>query len=227
MGLQARVECRDLPEDEVVGGRWLLAANGAALAERERALVEASIPLATPFAPGKALATAMVRQMAPRGIEHGAQASALATAVLMAGAGLLAVAGYAAAGLAIAAIAAFAVALAEALLQLRQGLWLDEPRGRFAPLLQPAGDCAAATVLALAYADGAVAIPLLALPLLALGLAHRIGAVDGGRAAQFWRDRTLHLAIFALAASSGFLGEAIALFGLGALAQLLLRPRRG
>ena len=65
----------------------------------------------------------------------------------------------------------------------------------------------------------------IALPLLAIGLSRLAGDIQPAKLTGFWRDRVLQLAGFALAAWGGVLSEALALFTLGAMLQLMLRSR--
>jgi hypothetical protein len=86
-------------------------------------------------------------------------------------------------------------------------------------------DLLAAVTVVLANGVSPEPVTRIALPLLAIGLARYLGTEGEGSLAAFWKDRSLHLAAFAVAAATGYLAEALALFTLGALLQLMLRTR--
>jgi len=226
LALQTHVECRDLPSEAVDGNSWVLASHAEILSQREGALVAASTSAQPWTGPFRAIAGVVVKQIGPRWLDVGAEASAGLSAFLMlAGIGLAGF-GYGGAALGVAALGAFAGAVCGAWSGLRQRLWLRDRGERlrdFVPLGVDAAALIALTTLTLVNGAGGNLVTQIALPVLALGLA-RLGTVGGkAKAAAFWQDRTLHLAAFAAAAATGYLNEALALFALSALAYLTLR----
>ncbi|MFU7528584.1 hypothetical protein [Qipengyuania sp. ASV99] len=238
LGLQARTECRDIQTLASEDGCWMLASDSDALRRRERALID-SVTEALPWTgPGRALAAVLVRRITPRWLEHGAIVSAGIAAVLLLVGIAFVVGGWDSTGLAATAMGAFVAAVWQTFSDVRAGLWsLDQGRnGRAIALLKNTLDAAAALTLILAVgldarSEGVLSFPALnqpdiALPILALGIAHQAALATTERSAAFWLDRPLHLALFAAAAVGGFLDEAIALFGLGAMLQLMLHRAR-
>lgn len=225
LGLQARVECHELPPAALDKGRWILASTDTALDERERALVRRHAPAHSWTGPARALAASIVRRIAPHWLGSASEASILAAGILMLGGVVLASLGQGAWGLGLAACGAFAAAFGEAWNELRKALWaVDKGRGVMFGVMVGVDLLAAVTVV---LANGVSPEPVtrIALPLLAIGLARYL-ATEGERSlAAFWKDRSLHLAAFAVAAATGYLAEALALFTLGALLQLMLRTR--
>lgn len=235
LSLQARTQCRNIDGIASEDGCWMLASDSDALNRRERTLIDNATNVPPWTGPGRALAATLVRRIAPRWLGHGIKvSSAIAGGLLLAGvvfAGL----GWGAAGLAAAAIGAFGASTSETWDDLCARLWLPDhgkPRHSIA-LLKKVTDVAAALtlILALGLEAGLVGLPILptnnlpsvALPILVLGAAHQATLVSAERSAAFWRDRPLHLTLFSAAAFGGYLAEAIALFGLGAMVQLMLR----
>ncbi len=226
LALQTRVECRDLPLEEMDRNNWVLASHAETLNQRESALIAASISAQPWTGPLRAIAGGVVKQIGPRWLDVGAEASAGLSAFLMvAGIGLAGF-GYGGAALSVAALGAFAGAVCGAWSGLRQRLWSHD-RGERLRNIVPFGVDAAAliTLITLTLVNGwsGNLIPQIALPVLALGLA-RLASIGGAaKGCAFWQDRTLHLAAYAIAAAMGYLNEALALFALIALAHLTLR----
>lgn len=226
LGLQARVEGQPVPPDALDSGRWMLATDEDALVEGELALVESSAAVPLWSGPGRALAATIAQQIAPRWLGNGSEISALVAVLLLVGGVALAAIGVGPWGLGVAALGAFSAGLSQTWGSLRAALWSENRGERMRLFLALLTDLLATAVLVLANALSAPSLSVLALPLLAIGLAHYLGGGgEGGALSAFWRDRSLHLVVFAIAAGFGLLSEAIALFALGALAQLLLRER--
>lgn len=223
LGLQARVECRDLSDEALEGDRWMLAVAADNLAGREHALITLSAATPAWTGPGSAIGAAFVRRIAPRWLDVGAEVSAGAAALLMITGLALAAFGLGAAGLGAAAAGAFAGAISNAWSGMRGRLWSSSGKSRMASALTLGVDAATAVILVLIYGLAADPIAQIALPCFALGVSHYAGRVAGKNAAAFWRDRSLHFVFFATGAATGFLGETVAIFGLAAMVQLLLR----
>ena len=223
LALQARVECRELPLSVAESDGWMLATGTEALARRERALIDASAAQSAWTGPGRALAATTVRRIAPRWLESGVEVSAIGTVLLMVSGFALAAMGYGTAGLGLAALAALGGAFAESWARLRSALWPKARGGHVRAWIGLFVDLASVGVLTVALATNTDQLPILALPAITIGLARYCGSVGEGKIAVFWRDRALHLAMLAITAPFGLLGEALALFGLGAIAQLLMR----
>lgn len=225
LGLQARVEGREVSPEALDSGRWMLASDQGALVTRELALIESSARVPAWTGPGRAIAATFVHRIAPRWLRKGAEISALIALVLILSGLALTAFGMAPWGLGLAALGAFANAMSEAWSTLRAALWGAEVQGGIARFSTLATDALAAAALVLANTGSAPDIASATMPILAFGLARILGGETQASLASFWRDRTLHLAIFAIAAGFGVLEEALALFALGALVQLLLRKR--
>ncbi|MHA7818417.1 MAG: hypothetical protein ACX930_02095 [Erythrobacter sp.] len=226
LGLQGRVEGQPIPPDALDNGRWTLAVDDDAIVERELALVEVSAGSAHWGGPGKALAATLIRKAAPRWLGNGFEISALSAVALMLGAVTLAGLGMGPWGLGLAALGSFAASLSDAWGSLRAALWSENHGRRMQQLLALASDVVAVTTLVLTNWLNEPGVAQIALPFVAIGLARHLGGGAGGGLTAFWSDRPIHLVIFAIAAGMGFLDEALAVFALGALAQLLLRERR-
>ena len=233
LGLQSRVECREVPQAALENRGWLLATSQDGLIEREQALVSSGAAISPLSAPLNAAADGIVRQIAPRWIEKGGEVCAIAGLALVAiGVGVSGF-GYGAAGLALAALGAFSGGLSAAWSRLRAALWFSEGRSTREGQVAAAMDMACAIALTLAQTTAGASLPAAALGPLAIGLARLAGrgassgtGTGAGTAFDaFWRDRALQMAGFAIAATTGVLAEVLALFSLGALLQLMLRPR--
>ncbi len=223
LGLQAKVECRDLDSEALDGHRWLLAGSTETLAKREQALLTASAPMPPWTGPGRAIAAIFVKQIAPRWFDIGPEASAALTALLMIVGLALAGFGYGALGLGAAGLGALTGAASVAWARLRERIWSTKSipsLHRYVPL---GVDIAAIISMIVAYGWSADPVTQLALPILALGLARLASRDCKDSPAAFWQDRALHLTGFAIAAATGYLGEVLAVFALAALVQVTLR----
>ena len=233
LGLQSRVECREVEQSALENKRWLLATSQEGLIEREQALVSSNAAVSPLSAPLNAAADGIVRQIAPRWIEKGGSVCAIAGLALVAMGLAVSGYGYGAAGLALAALGAFSGGLSAAWSRLRAALWFSEARSKRDNQVAMAIDLFCAIALTLAQTSSGASLPAAALGILAIGLARLAGMGSpqatgtgaGTVLGAFWCDRALHMAGFAIAASTGVLAEVLALFSLGALLQLMLRPR--
>ena len=225
LGLQAHVECREVPADALEDGRWMLTSSEDALVERENALIDAVASVPAWFGPLQAAAALIVRRSGSQFIEKGREFSALAAVSLMLCAVLLTGFGVGVAGLVVAGMGSFAAALSGAWQRLRGSLWTTDQGLQTGTALDIGVDLFSVAALALTYGLAWNAAPQLALAPLAIGLARLASKGEGDGPAAFWRDRPLHLFAFAAAAAAGLLGEALALFSLAALVQLMLRGR--
>ncbi len=223
LGLQSQLECRELSSDALEGDRWLLAVTGDGLAEREKALISQSSTIPSLTGPGRALAASLVKQITPRWLENGVEVSAATAAFLLVFGVILAGFGFGTAGLGVAAAGAFVGAISNSWAGLRQRLWSTKRGGRLSYALHIGTDLAATLILILVYGLAPNLVTQIALPILTVGIAHYAERVVADRPAAFWQDRSLHLAFFAGAAAMGFIGEAMAVFSIAALAQLLIR----
>ncbi len=226
IALQARVECAELKADALDNGNWILATDNAALTRAETALIEASASTPSRAGPGQAVAALIARKTAPRGLENGSEISAIAAIVFALSGVALSGFGLVAWGIGIAAIGAFAATLSNGWGRLREALWSQGTSSRLSSALSLAIDVLATISLMLAIGIWDASPPLLALSPIAIGLARVLGGKSEAPLATFWRDRTVQLAGFAVAAGFGILTELLALFALGAVLQLLLRADR-
>lgn len=235
LALQARTKCSELDTTEVSDGRWLLANDAARLEKHQAALIHGLRKSLAGGSVGSAIAAQFVVGIAPRWLRNGSEVVA-GVSVLVA----LAVVGLSLWGLAwqqsatsplslwllaMAGVSAFAGEISFSWSKLRTALWSRGRKALDAAALRFIVDLSCA--LSLVFAHGIAPNPAaqIALPLVAIGLARIAGAKVNGRLSGFWRDRTIHMVGFAVATGFGLLGEALALFTLGALVQLMLRER--
>lgn len=229
LALQARTECLAVSSDSLEEDSWLLATTQAALEERERALITSSAPAAPASAPFQAVADAIVRETAPRWLEKGAEMSAVGAIAMLGIGALLAGLGLGPWGLGVAAIGSFAGQLSGSWARMRSALWSRASNEWLERGLSIVTDLLCVAALALTIASTSISLPLISLAILAVVLSQIVGK---GRAPNrpplgtaIWRDRALHMAIFAGSAGFGVLPEALALFALAAAVQLMLRER--
>jgi hypothetical protein len=226
LALQAGTPLRDLAARELVPENWLLATSAEATTQHERALIAGAAPPADPRAPGKALASATVRTLVPRGLGQGAQvAGGLALAGLLAGV-LASGMGFAAAGLLLAALGAFGAEVARGFGRIAAHLRREDPEPRAEPMLGAAVDLLAGGALWLALAPPPVWQPLAMLGPVVVGLARLVSRSGETAVAAAAGDRAGLLLVMALAAVFGLLPELLACLALGLLAALLLRRPR-
>lgn len=230
LGLQAQTRCRALGEvlDESAlrSRQWLLASDGDVLEEHQASLVAGNLPSGSWLGPGAMLARLGVKMAAPLGIEIGHTLSAGAAFVLSLGSiGLLAL-NFPATGLAVAALGAFLAEISAKMSALRRALFTRDDPSILDRVLAPAMAVLSTVAIVLAVFLNGREIALVATALISMGLAYHLAGAPSARMRAFFGDRTLHFALFAIAASFGLLVEAIALFGVLALAQLMLHGRQ-
>ncbi len=219
LALQARVECRSLAPRAVDGQGWILASHADVLAEREQALVTAGASVPAWTGPSRAAAGLLVRETAPRQLDKGPEISTGLAAFFAATGIALAGFGFGAAGLGMAAIGALAGSVSGAWSGLRRSLWAQTNGAKLFEYTSPAIDIAALVCLILVQGWQENPITQIALPVLAIGLARLASGEERPLSQAFWKDRALHLAGFAIAAATGYLGEALAIFACAALIQ--------
>lgn len=224
LALQGQTKTTALPLEGEGGEEWLLAVDDAVAERHERALVARASPALSASGPGQGLAVWAVRLMAPFGMTHGALAGAgIAASFALAGAGG-AYLGYPVVGLIFAAFSAFAAAFSDAWRTLSGALLGKSFNRKFGIYLNGLIDTLA--IITLFFAMPEQTITSGAAALFAIGLA-RLAAINAPSAiAPFWNDRTVHLAIFAVCAVYGLLSEALAVFGVIALAQVVIHQAR-
>jgi hypothetical protein len=225
LGLQDRIERRPIPVSELEAGNWLLAVDESALEKRSKALLKGEAR--TPFwiAPGSALAARIAHSLPPARAEDWRRLSLAAQALLLLGGTALAATGYETPGLAVVAAGALAGAVEDSLAQMRARIW-SHAKGTRSLLGAIATDLFAAAALVFAYAGAHEPVTRITLPLLAIGLVRLASSQGAGASKTFWSDRTIHLAIFAIAAALGGVGPALAIMAFAAMVQLMLRKGR-
>lgn len=239
LALQSRVPCEPAPLGLLEDDQWLLALDSEGLERRSNALLQASLIQPSWTGPVAALAATTVRKTATRWLGGGAEVCAGVSIGMMGIAAGLAGFGFGVAGLSVAAVSALVATFAVSAGQLRSGISSRGLPPRWLRFLAPVLGVLAIATIGLANSEAANWPVQFAIACLALGLAHlagREGADREGAAREragregrpassaFWRDTPSHLVLFAIAASLGLLQEALLLFSLGALAQLMLRP---
>lgn len=230
LALQEGTPCREVGPDVLTEQDWLLATSNEVLAGREQQLLDRAL-VETPWSgPGRALAQAIARRLAPRGLTFGPLAGAGTAGLLMVLAAVLVCLGWGAIGLALAAAAALVGTWSEEAWKLSRELAGERRLPVSAEISNALFDGAASLALIGALiSPGDYGLPDLAITALgpfAIGLARLAAPSSGPLARAVWEDRTLQLSTFALAAAFDLLGPALAVLGLVALAQLLLRTER-
>lgn len=223
LALQAGTPCRDLPAEVSANGSWLLASDESALVAQEQALIMRAAGEADWRRPSASLAGLAARALSPRGLAQGPLMALAGSGLLLSG-GVAAVAGgLSAVGLGLGALGAFAATFSGALAAMKHAL-LGEGAGpgkRAWP--QIAVDCAASAMLVLALSAPATFAPLALLGAVLIGLARL--TVPPEPLAPL-ADRSVLLALLALAAAFGLLPEATALVALLFTGGLLLPQTR-
>ena len=217
---QAGIPERQLPESELVEGRWVLLRNAAQAIAAEPGWLRRRLPPASPWHPTAWLARTLLRRFGV-GATASTRAGPLArAAAVLAILGALASAwfGYPLGGLILLALAVLAIELGDGIAQLTRPSFAGEaPPSRLSRGLRLALDAALVAVGALAL-PGALHRRLF-LALLPVGLLH-VPLPAGSRA---WRalfeDRALVIAALALAvgfdvAEKGFMAVALVLLAL-------------
>ena len=226
LALQAGTPIGELPDTVETPGQWLLADDSALLAEQERALIAA----ATGTPDWRAPATALVRLAArktPPGVlgPRGLAAVLSGTLLLLAGAGL-AVWGSGAGGLALAAAGALTGAFGVALGRLRQRLLATRSRRMSQRWTMQSIDLLAALALLLALSPWPQTEPLAVLGPVTVGLARLLNRWAPLSPLGPLADRPVLLTLLALAALSGLLAKATAVFAIILLGGLLLHSEQ-
>lgn len=199
---------------------WVLATGREVVDRYERALVAQASPPVSWSAPGLALAHWIARLAAPYGLQRGPLGGTATALFLGATGAVLATLGYAVAALALLTFAAFSAGLSGAWANLARSLAGRKVKTSSSNNLSLLFDII--VVFSLIKVGLSVPVVLVTIPVFAIGLA-RLAAVNGPPSiAPFWNDRALHLAVFAVCAVYGMLNEALAVFGLAGLVQLLL-----
>jgi len=226
LALQTGTPARPLASDGLAPERWLLAHSPQAAAQHEQALIAEAAARADGRAPLAALASMLVRALAPSGLTQGGPIAAGLALLLLLGGVMAAAFGAAAAGLAAAGLGAFAAAVANAFAALAARLRRAQQPLRSIAALGAAVDLLAALALWFALAPWPQWQPLAALGPLTIGLARLAAREDGTAMAALASDRASLLLVLALAAALGLLPEVTACLALGLLAALLLRARK-
>jgi hypothetical protein len=225
LALQAGTPCRELSSDELTPESWLLADGAVAVGQHQQALIAAAAPRGDWRAPLTALAAAMVRGLAPRGLTHGAQIGAGLGLAALLGAVFAAGLGWASGGIASAAAGAFAARVSAAYAALSARLARRADTRAAHPALGLAVDALAALTLWFALAPWPDWTPLAVCGPLMIGLARLAARGSGGAFTVLADDRASLLLLLAIAAAFGLLPEATALVALALLAALLLRAK--
>lgn len=223
IALQAGTPAQDLAARELVPESWLLAESTAALSRHETALIARAAPPVDWRAPSLALASALVRKAAPRGIAQGGLIGGGVSLGLMLLGVMAAAFGFASTGLAAAGLGIFSCQVAAAFSAIAARLRRDEPGAQGGVVLAGAVDVLAGIVLWFALTPWPDWEPLAVLGPVVVGLARvlaRGGDTALGAAAQ---DRASLLLVLAITAAFGLLPEALACLALGLVAALLLR----
>jgi len=225
LALQLQVHCESVRTAMLDNDQWLLADDSEALERRANALIMSNIPQASWSGPAAALAATVVRASAPFWLRSGGEIGAGLAVAGMTAAGVLAGFGYAVAALSLGAFAAFFANLSANSAILRTAVSAFAKVPVFSRLLSFATAGLATAVLTLAHLEASNWPIQVGIPLLAIGLTRVAGADSLTHFGAFWRDLPTHLALYAVSAFFGVLQEALLLFSLGALLQLMLRTR--
>ncbi|QFT77978.1 hypothetical protein [Erythrobacter sp. THAF29] len=224
LALQTGTEIDPFPFGEGQSERLLLATDAAVTERHEQDLVARASPGLSLVSPGQAGATALVRLLAPFGIANGPITSSAVAVALGATGALLAYQEYPAIGLALLSLAAFAGAMSRAWSDLSGAVLRQKQSGKYARLLSDVIDILALIAIIFALRD--YSLSTLSVALFAIGLSRAASRGAPAAIAPFWNDRAVHLAIFSVSAVYGVLSEAVAVFGLVALAQIMLDQAR-
>jgi hypothetical protein len=221
LALQAGTPLRELSARELVPESWLLAGSAAAVTQHERALIARAAPATDWRAPGRALASALVRRLVPRGLAQGPLIAGGAALVLLLTGVMAAAFGFAATGLTLAGLGAFAAQTSQSFAAIAASLRREDAKG--AAVLAAARDVLAAVTVWFALAPFPDWQPLAALGPVSIALAALVARSGTDALAAAAGDRASLLIFLALAAALGLLPEALACLALGLCAALLLR----
>lgn len=225
LALQAGTPCSDLSPRELVPESWLLADSAHAVDRHQQALIADAAAPADWRAPMTALATRLVRALAPRGLEQGGLAAGGLALILLLGGVMAAAFGLAAAGLALGGLGAFAARVSLGYSALSARLRREDAQRRSAAALAGTVDFLAALTLWFALSPWPEWQPLAVLGPLVIGLVRLAARGSDGVLAALASDRANLLLVLALSAAFGFLPELLACLALGLLAALMLRDR--
>ena len=225
LGLQEEAPCVPLPTELLERDQWLLASDGQSVEKRAQWLLNANTPTAQWAGPCAALANLVVRASGPFWLRSGAMMAAGVAIALAAIAAGLAWFGGAAIGLAMAVIAAFAGKMFAAASSLRSAISSQAPRQSLARLVEPVVVIGGTIALIFSHTGVFGWAMQIAIPIIAVGLATVAGRDSNPQLQAFWRDSPTHLGLFLTASLTGFLNEALLVFALGALLQLMLRVK--
>ena len=230
LGLQARVPCEELSPNSFGTGEVLFANSQKDVARSEPVIVETGSAALDWKGPGRALATLIVRKMAPNGIPFGVEAG-FAAGVLFFLIGIaLSVLGHLTAALICAGLGAFGVAFGSSWRAMRATLWRKRSGSKWRVRTRIASDLAILLILLfpsilLFLSEGRYEVEILALPIIAIGLSHVMSREGATFLSAWWSDRTSHALLFAAFSAFGSLADAIAAFALLALASIFLEQR--
>ena len=223
LALQSGEECRDLNLALSDVSNWQIAASASDLAEREEKLVKQVVAKPDWSGPGQAMASSFASFVGTRHIQTGPEIVLGTSAVL----GILALTisgfGFQPTAISLGAAGCLVAQIGFAWRNMRSRLWGMELQDRFAKYISRAQDAVVCLILLAAVFSISQLPALLALPLLAIGLFQAAAEDARAKLAVFWADRALQMLIFATAAAIEFLPEALGLFAIGALLDLLLR----
>lgn len=230
LALQARTPCKSVPVQMLEGNQWLLADDEQVLERRGAALIENKLPDASWSAPSLGVARAVVRATARRWLGKGSEWSGSLGIGIMGVGALVGALGHAPLGLSMASLGAFVVTLGLMAGAMRSGLSGKAPNPGFQSLFERGIVLLAATALIGAYDQGAYEVGdwvlRVSVPCLAVALARLASIEATSKIRPFWRDVSLHLALFAIAVSFGALEPAMLVFSMAALFLLMHRKSK-
>jgi multisubunit Na+/H+ antiporter MnhB subunit len=226
LALQAHTPCSILSKDEIERAQFVLADRPASLRARELALVHSSGNTDLWSGPGLWAAERIARLLSPRAFGLFNSLSAVAAVAMILLAIVLAGIGHVTPALALLAVGVFSISLTakisaieSVMLNTAKGEWIKIVDVRLVNLL-----VAGALGLAI-YTVTSGAMPLIAMAILAVGLAHLAANSATTMLAAMWSDRVLHITLLTIAAGMSRLPEALALLGLLALGAALFETR--
>jgi hypothetical protein len=225
LALQSGTECHTLAPEETAPERWLLAHDPSTVNAHEQALLVQHRAVAEWNAPGAALADRFTATIGVSGLATGEPAAMLTGSMMLLAAIALAIWGYALPAVILAAMGCFAFDTAAGFSRLKQALLQVSPHKSLELLREPGRDVLASLVLMFALAPPSGLDPIAALAPLAIGAARLVSGSASARPAAFWRDRSLHFALLALAAAFDTLAQGAAIFALAAVAHALFIQR--
>ena len=223
LGLQKGAPCTPLLTDLVDSGQWLLASDTQTIEKRTKTLFDENMPRCHWGGPAASLAAVIVGISGPYWLRAGSSLVAGLAIGLMGLAGALSAYGYAVGGLGLAVIAAFCAKLSLSAHSLKLAICAKDQSPIWARFLGPVTACLSTFVLICGLV-GPYGWPVqISIPVLAVGLGYLAGKDRHLQLSAFWRDSPTHLALFLAATLLGALFEALLVFALGALLQLMLR----